>query len=103
MDKRKNNGGHSTKGKAGRPSLKDELKGIDLASPHVEASFIALASIMINSDEKASDRISASKILIEYGCGKAPQEVKQTNINIDAKELDEDEIKRIRKTLDEMY
>ena len=26
MDKRKNNGGHSTKGKAGRPSKEDEEK-----------------------------------------------------------------------------
>ena len=29
MDKRKNNGGHSTKGKAGRPSHKQELKAVD--------------------------------------------------------------------------
>ena len=49
MDKRKNNGGHSTAGKAGRPSVKDELRGVDLASPHVEQSFAVLASIMFNS------------------------------------------------------
>ena len=82
MDKRKNNGGHSTAGKAGRPSLKDELRGVDLASPHVEQSFAVLASIMINGDENSRDRIAAAKLLIEYGCGKPKETIEQThNIN----------------------
>ena len=82
MDKRKNNGGHSTAGKAGRPSLKDELRGVDLASPHVEQSFAVLASIMSNSDENSRDRIAAAKLLIEYGCGKPKETIEQThNIN----------------------
>ena len=82
MDKRKNNGGHSTAGKAGRPSVKDELKGVDLASPHVEESFICLASIMKNSDENSRDRIAAAKLLIEYACGKPKETVENThNIN----------------------
>lgn len=82
MDKRKNNGGHSTAGKAGRPSVKDELRGVDLASPHVEQSFAVLASIMINSDENSRDRIAAAKLLIEYGCGKPRETIEQThNIN----------------------
>lgn len=82
MDKRKNNGGHSTAGKAGRPSVKDELRGVDLASPHVEQSFAVLASIMINSDENSRDRIAAAKLLIEYGCGKPKETIEQThNIN----------------------
>lgn len=82
MDKRKNNGGHSTAGKAGRPSLKDELRGVDLASPHVEQSFAILASIMINSYENSRDRIAAAKLLIEYGCGKPKETIEQThNIN----------------------
>lgn len=82
MDKRKNNGGHSTAGKAGRPSLKDELRGVDLASPHVEQSFSVLASIMINSDENSRDRIAAAKLLIEYGCGKPKETIEQMhNIN----------------------
>lgn len=81
MDKRKNNGGHSTAGKAGRPSVKDELKGVDLASPHVEESFICLASIMKNSDENSRDRIAAAKLLIEYACGK-PKETVETTHNI---------------------
>ena len=82
MDRRKNNGGHSTAGRAGRPSVKDELKGVDLASPHVEECFICLASIMKNSDENSRDRIAAAKLLIEYGCGKPKETIEQThNIN----------------------
>jgi hypothetical protein len=103
MDKRKNNGGHSTAGKAGRPSLKDELKGVDLASPHIEESFLVIAAIMKSENEKASDRIAAAKLLIEYGCGKPTQEVKQTNLNVEVKDLDDAEIKRIAKTLDNAY
>lgn len=81
MDKRKNNGGHSTAGKAGRPSLRDELKGVDLASPHVEESFACLASIMRNNHQTSRDRIAAAKLLIEYGCGK-PKETIETTHNI---------------------
>ena len=81
MDKRKNNGGHPTAGKAGRPSVRDELKGVDLASPHVEESFAVIASIMQSDNENARDRITAAKLLIEYGCGK-PKETVDQNVNI---------------------
>lgn len=81
MDKRKENKG-TIGNKGGRPSLKNELKGVDLASPHVENSFAVLASIMINSDENSRDRIAASKLLIEYGCGKPKETIENThNIN----------------------
>lgn len=80
-DKRKYNGGHSTAGKAGRPSLKNELKGVDLASPHVEESFNTIASIMKDKEANTRDRIAAAKILIEYGCGK-PKETVETTHNI---------------------
>jgi hypothetical protein len=88
MDNRSNNGGHSTAGKAGRPSQRDELKAIDLASPHVENAFITIAEIMINPDENSKDRIAASKILIEYGCGKPEQNV-NSNLNINNFDLKE--------------
>lgn len=39
----------------------------------------------------------------EHIFGKAPQEIKQTNFNIEAKDLDEEEIKRIKDTLDNAY
>ena len=81
IDKRKNNRG-TIGNKGGRPSVKDELRGVDLASPHVEQSFAVLASIMINSDENSRDRIAAAKLLIEYGCGKPKETIEQThNIN----------------------
>jgi hypothetical protein len=88
MNNRSNNGGHSTAGKAGRPSQRDELKAIDLASPHVENAFITIAEIMINPDENSKDRIAASKILIEYGCGKPEQNV-NSNVNINNFDLKE--------------
>ena len=81
MDKRKENKG-TIGNKGGRPSVKDELKGVDLASPHVEDSFIVLASIMKSSDENSRDRIAAAKLLIEYGCGKPKETIENThNIN----------------------
>jgi hypothetical protein len=79
MDKRKNNGGHATNG--GRKPLATELKGVDLASPHVADSFRVIAEIMLNEDSNARDRIAAAKLLIEYGCGK-PKETIDQNINL---------------------
>ena len=81
MDNRKNNGGHSTAGKAGRPSIKLELKGVDLASPYVEDSFRVIGEIMINESSNTRDRIAAAKILIEYGCGK-PKETVETSLTL---------------------
>ena len=39
----------------------------------------------------------------EHIFGKAPQEIKQTNFNIEAKDLDEEEIARIKDALDNAY
>lgn len=39
----------------------------------------------------------------EHIFGKAPQEIKQTNFNIEAKDLDEEEIKKIKDTLENAY
>lgn len=80
MDKRKENKG-TIGNKGGRPSIKDELKGVDLASPHVEESFEVLASIMKSSQENSRDRISAAKLLIEYAVGK-PKETIETTHNL---------------------
>jgi hypothetical protein len=81
MDKRKNNGGHSTAGKAGRKSLSDEIKGFNLAAPHVEDAFRVIAEITIDETKRPSDRIAAAKIIIEYGCGK-PKERVESDINV---------------------
>lgn len=80
MDKRKENKG-TLGNKGGRKPLAVELKGVDLASPHVEDSFRVIAEIMRNQDSNTRDRIAAAKILIEYGCGK-PKETVETTHNI---------------------
>lgn len=41
--------------------------------------------------------------IAEHIFGKAPQEIKQTNFNIEAKELTEEEIKKIKNTLENNY
>lgn len=86
MDKRKNNGGHSTAGKAGRKSLSDEIKGFNLAAPHVEDAFRVIAEITIDETKRPADRIAAAKIIIEYGCGK-PKERVENDINVTGLEI----------------
>lgn len=86
MDKRKNNGGHSTAGRAGRKSLSDEVKGFDLAAPHVADAFRVIAEITIDETKRPADRIAAAKIIIEYGCGKPKEHVEQ-DININTTTL----------------
>lgn len=88
MDKRKNNGGHSTKGAAGRKPLHQELKGVDLASPYVEESFLTIAKIMKDIKSNSRDRIAAAKLLIEYGCGK-PKETIDTNHSFNSEDIKE--------------
>jgi len=88
MDKRKENRG-TIGNKGGRPSVKDELKGVDLASPHVEESFEVLASIMKSTSENSRDRIAAAKLLIEYAVGKPKETIETTHNlnNFDIKEM----------------
>jgi hypothetical protein len=88
MDKRKENKG-TIGNKGGRPSVKDELKGVDLASPHVADSFRVVAEIMRNEDSNTRDRIAAAKLLIEYGCGKPKETIETTHNlnNFDIKEM----------------
>jgi len=86
VDKRKNNGGHSTAGRAGRKSLSDEVKGFDLAAPHVADAFRVIAEITIDETKRPADRIAAAKIIIEYGCGK-PKERVESDININTTTL----------------
>jgi hypothetical protein len=81
MDNRKNNGGHSTAGKAGRKGLADEIKGFTLAQPHVQDAFRVIAEIMLDETKRPTDRIASAKILIEYGCGK-PKETVETNLTL---------------------
>ncbi len=91
---------------AGRKSVEDEKK--------VNTLFITALKEMysVESDDEAKiafvkDTLMESQrgqiFIAEHIFGKAPQEVKQTNLNIDAKDLDEEEIKRIKNALDNAY
>lgn len=77
-DGRRNNGGHSTKGKAGRPSKADELKIKKLTDPHIEKAIKTVIEIMANGD-KSSDRLAAAKVILEYNWGKPSQMVYNDN------------------------
>lgn len=67
---------------AGRKPVATEIKGFNLAAPHVEDAFRVIAEIMIDDTKRPVDRIASAKILIEYGCGKPKEHVEQdVNIN----------------------
>jgi hypothetical protein len=88
MDKRKNNGGHSTKGKAGRKPKDEENRIRDLMKPHSEEAIKCLANIIKNENARDSDRISASKLVIEYTYGK-PKETVETTHNVNTFDIKE--------------
>lgn len=101
MDGRKNNGGHSTAGRAGRKPKDEENRIRDLMKPHSEEAIRCLSSIVKDTEQRASDRISASKIIIEYTYGKPKETVVQ--VNVDSKELTAEEAKMINDSLNESY
>lgn len=68
MDGRKNNGGHSTKGKAGRKPKTEETRIRDILSPYREETILKVVSIM-RTAEKESDQLAAAKLLISYDWG----------------------------------
>jgi len=102
-DKRKNNGGHKN---AGKKSIVDEEK--------VNNLFITALKELYKkeTDDEAkvhfikNDLMSSQRgqlFIAEHIFGKAPQEIKQTNLNIDAKELNDEEIKKIQNALEGSY
>lgn len=102
-DGRKNNGGHKN---AGRKPKADEEK--------VNTLFVnALKELYDKETDDEAKKCFIKETLMEtqrgqlfiaeHVFGKAPQEIKQTNFNIEAKDLDEAEIKRIKDTLNNAY
>jgi hypothetical protein len=90
----------------GRPPKADEEK--------VNQIFINALKEMYSSetDEDAKktfvkdtlmDSQRGQLFIAEHIFGKAPQEVKQTNLNIDATDLTEEEVLRIKTALDNAY
>lgn len=95
----------NTHGK-GRPPKADEEK--------VNNIFLTALKQLHNTETDEEAKIAFVKdtllesqrgqlFIAEHIFGKAPQEIKQTNLNIDAKELTEEEIKRIQSALEDNY
>ena len=76
MDGRKNNGGHSTKGRAGRKPKKKEVELIEKLSPLEPLAYIALKEGLENKDFKFV------QLYYNYFAGK-PKETKDIHINDD--------------------
>lgn len=74
MDGRRNNGGHSTKGKAGRKPKADEQKLIERLSPLSDVAYKALTNAL--KDEQSW----AVKLWFEYMYGKPKEKVEVTKI-----------------------
>jgi hypothetical protein len=73
MDKRKNNGGHSTKGKAGRKSKAEEQELIETLTPLMPQAFTALKNALKDEEQWAV------KLSFEYFYGKPKQVIDQNN------------------------
>lgn len=96
MDGRKNNGGNKN---AGRKPKIDEIKLIEtmdaIAVP--DTVWKMLYAKVLDSD------VNAIKTWLQYRYGMPKQIVEQTNLNIEEKDLDDDEIQRIKKSLMNAY
>lgn len=77
MDGRKNNGGHSTKGKAGRKPKAEEQRLRDILSPYRLETIEKVVNIM-RSAEKESDQLAAAKLLMSYDWGLPKQKTEIT-------------------------
>lgn len=96
MDKRKNNAG-TIGNKGGRTPKAVEQKLIEKLSPLEPLAFKAL------TDALKEGKDWAVKLFFQYNFGMPKQIVEQTNVNIDAGKLTDDEIKRINEQLDKSY
>ena len=76
MDGRKNNGGHSTKGFAGRKPKSEEIKLVERLSPLEDAALEALKKGV------ESGEIKWIQLYLSYYLGK-PKETKDITINED--------------------
>ena len=76
MDGRKNNGGHSTKGFAGRKPKSEEIKLVERLSPLEDDALAALAEGVKSGD------IKWVQLYLNYYLGK-PKETRDITINED--------------------
>lgn len=102
MDKRINNGGHSTKGRAGRPTKADEQKANTI--------FLTALKELYRKDKDDEAKVEFVKTLAdsqrgqifiaEHIFGKPKEKIEQVNIN---HEVTEEEAKAINKILESRY
>ncbi len=98
MDKRKLNKG-TIGNKGGRPPKADEIKVIE----QMDAVMIPLEVWGALAGKVEQGDVNAIKTWLNYRYGMPKQQVEQTNVNIEARELDEEEIKRIKDHLERSY
>ncbi|SHI74417.1 hypothetical protein [Algibacter luteus] len=90
MDGRKNNGGHSTKGYAGRKPKEDENRIRGLSINALETIYGSEEAAFEHIAEQAKDSFPHLKLLIEYAYGK-PKETKNINTQVEQPLFVEDE------------
>lgn len=103
MEEKKKHGG-------ARPNSGAPKKAVVL-----QTNFLILSAIKelkeVDNDEDARKEVikelwgfeRGKMFIAEHLLGKAPQEVKQTNLNIDATDLTDEEVLRIKNALDNAY
>jgi hypothetical protein len=104
MEEKKKRGG--ARPGAGRKPVADEQK--------VNTLFVTALKELYKTDVEDEAKVRFIKetllesqrgqlFVAEHIFGKAPQEIKQTNLNIDTTDLTDTEIKKLSKALDEQY
>lgn len=77
-DGRRNNGGHSTKGRAGRPSKAKETRVSTKAIEAIEKEFGSQEEFWKFVAEKAKDSRDHFQALVQYAYGKPQEKVDHT-------------------------
>lgn len=81
MDGRRNNGGHSTKGRAGRKSKAEELKVLERGVSAIEQVYGTQEQFWAHIAKQSKDSLQHLKILLEYVYGK-PKQIQDITHNV---------------------
>jgi len=87
---------------AGRKSKADELKLLEHGTKAIESVFGSLDNYWEHIARESKDSFGHLKLLTEYLYGKPTETIEQTNTNIN-EDLTPEEIKRIKKELEDKY
>lgn len=80
---------------SGRKPKDEENRIRDLMAPYSLDAIQCLANIVVNETSKDSDKISASKIIIEYSYGK-PKERVESEVNVTGLEFNIKEVFKVK-------